>query len=554
MIPDVPQAGGKGPIGFGDLKIDGSDHGFRFLVMEQMESSFQSIISDLFYNNNASSGIEIGPIAVRLIRLMEAIHSTHNVFVDVKPENLMIAEVPSANSSSTSKKSKSDCTSMAARIRMIDLGLMESSRDVMKNKHRVDQYPDAQLVGTPVYASMNVLSGHTVSRRDDLEACLYIMIELILQIQHYHENSGGVVSDNLLSWSTAKSDDDIKRLKEEAMDLDHGTIWSLIGRDGNQTLSDGMKEVFGVVTSLDFKEKPEYDGLARRVSKWKVRLNPASASASASTTSKARAKSNKAATQTTKRKVRDGATSSKASKPEPQSSPSSPPSYDEDVPPTPVIAGSSSRAARAAARAASRESPSAKKEDIEIINDDSDKIEIIDDDSDSDMEMISASGEETQEQGNCASAHEESEDLMDWEIITDENEPLNTANNKEATKANTSTSTPSLLLECIDGPHRGESVDLIGTLVIGSNPGKKTGKSQVYSIGKDGEASPKHTKLVLNTSGSKKNGVLMVKVFDLKSDAGTLVNNKMLPKGSSRQAFVKDRIQVGESVFRILKK
>ena len=88
MIPDVPMAGSKGPVGFGDLKTDGSGsgYGYRFLVMEQMEASFSSVVSTLCSrNSSSSSGIEIGPIAVRLIRLMEAVHATHHVFVDVKP-------------------------------------------------------------------------------------------------------------------------------------------------------------------------------------------------------------------------------------------------------------------------------------------------------------------------------------------------------------------------------------------------------------------------------------------------------------------------------------
>lgn len=59
----------------------------------------------------------------------------------------------------------------------------------MKNKHKMNQHPDAQLVRTPVYASLNVLGGHTVSKRDDLEACLYIIFELILQIVDYSVSS-----------------------------------------------------------------------------------------------------------------------------------------------------------------------------------------------------------------------------------------------------------------------------------------------------------------------------------------------------------------------------
>jgi hypothetical protein len=115
-------------------------------------------------------------------------------------------------------------------------------------------------------------------------------------------------------------------------------------------------------------------------------------------------------------------------------------------------------------------------------------------------------------------------------------------------------SSPKLTLECVGGPHCGESVHLTGTLVIGSKPVKKAGKrSHRCALKMDGMASPDHAKLVLTKTGSKKKPILTVKVTDLNSANGTKVNNRMLPKGSSRQAFVRDRIQVGESVFRVLK-
>ena len=74
-------------------------------VMEQMEAPFSSIVSTLCSRNFSSSpGIEIGTIPVRLIWLMEAVHVTHHVLVDVKPENFMLAST-SASASNLKKKS-----------------------------------------------------------------------------------------------------------------------------------------------------------------------------------------------------------------------------------------------------------------------------------------------------------------------------------------------------------------------------------------------------------------------------------------------------------------
>ena len=111
-------------------------------------------------------------------------------------------------------------------------------------------------------------------------------------------------------------------------------------------------------------------------------------------------------------------------------------------------------------------------------------------------------------------------------------------------------SIPSLGLACIGGPHSGETFLLTDTLFVGNKPIQKVTRNDV-SLWRDPLVSPTHAKLVLKKSGAKKNPVLMVKVYAMKSE--TQVNCKMLPNGSYRQAFAKDRIQVGESVFLITK-
>jgi hypothetical protein len=326
-----------------------------------------------------------------------------------------------------------------------------------------------------------------------------------------------------------------------------GEIWDMIGQNGNQKLRDGVKTVFDLVRGLDFKEKPDYDKLCRLVAKWKVHVNvDKNAFAGAKATSK-----KVSAKSAAKRKVRSNATSTKA---EPsttveldvkpagtskrvarssasalQSSQSSP-KYDEDVPPTPVT--HSSRASRAAARGV------AAKEEASSSDDE-------------DAEMISVHRQNDDTSTKSFESALDGSDEMDWEMVTDEN--VASASNMSKIEK----TTPSLRLKCIDGPHKGESFDLTDSLILGSNPSKKlsrgSSKSSIFSVSKDSNASDAHAKLVLNRSGLKKSVVLTIKVFDLKSENGTLVNNKLLPKGSSRQVFVKNTIQVGDSVFRVLK-
>ena len=576
MIPDIPMASYSSiktpPQGFGSID------GFRFLIMERMQAPFSSIVSSIC--SSSTTEIDIGPIGQRLIRLMEAIHDTHYLFVDVKPDNFMLC-APDAVKKSKSKKKCSEIESFAERIRMIDFGLLESNKDVMNNKHRANQHPDGQLVGTPVYASLNVLNGHTVSRRDDIEACVYVLMEFILQITACSQGNRDL--EDLLPWSKARSDEEIRKMKEDALDA-KGDIWDMLAQNGNKLLSKNVKEVFKIVRSMEFKDKPDYEGLCKMVAKWSVLTDfkkkksrsGSKKASSTSTTSKRKARSSresdddvKVAASPPKRAHTDDL---------PEDSPSY--EFDEDVPPTTSL---TSRAARAAARSAAKEKVDDEVFVVDSTPTKSTRIEKLKKELKEAKSTI-ASLEEKVLEKELDEAHSRISDLQDQlsekedgvSIIDIEMESMDDNDNENnssaansaegmdwevvSTTSNTSkndSSLPlkkkqSLKLECIQGPHQGEIVELSDVLVLGSNPSNKKG-GHTFSLSKDGEACASHTKLVLNRSGSKKNPVLMVKVFDLKSKNGTMINSKVLPSGTSRQAFIKDRIQVGSSVFRVMK-
>ena len=317
MIPDIPLAGysdGNGtgagatcnavpPMGFGDL----DSHGIRFLIMERMESPFHSIVPLLINDwvqrktsssrkkssSSSSSYIEIGSIAMRLIQLIQAIHQTQRVFVDVKPENFMIASSSSSTKPKSNKKSSSTSIQeeQTQRIRLIDFGLLEPIKDATNNKHRINSYPNGQFVGTPIYASLNVLNGHTVSRRDDLESVGYVIVELILQLMDGRKciqtKKGrnncldmNQVKMDLLPWNTpsVSSDEEIYTLKKNAMNETNGDIWKLLSNDNNNNNNNRsccrevMKEYFDIVMKLEYKEKPNYDLLCEIVSKLKIEM------------------------------------------------------------------------------------------------------------------------------------------------------------------------------------------------------------------------------------------------------------------------------------------
>ena len=222
--------------------------------MERMQCPLMDVIPNLAEKSKKSC-IQLGEVAVALISLLEAVHNMKRLFVDVKPDNFMVCK-PDRKSSS-----------IAQRLRMIDLGLVESFHDMASSSHRQNMYPNGQVIGTPNYVSINVLEGNTPSRRDDMEALGYVIVELILfSYKHFGmlDSSSSTRGrkctglDSLLPWSSSKSDQEILRLKKESL---NGSLYLIIENETNESASKIIKEYFDDVRGLTYKEKPKYDRL-----------------------------------------------------------------------------------------------------------------------------------------------------------------------------------------------------------------------------------------------------------------------------------------------------
>lgn len=603
FIPDIPMRGYNTtssssssnhcpPAAFGDIDfIDKSNSnsgmiGYTFLIMERMQFPFHYIVPLLFQNIPSThyKTIEVGSIASRLIDLIEAIHDTQRLFVDVKSENFMIAHdttTPSTQKSSTSTRKKSIPSNqqLANRIRMIDFGLVEPIKDY-SNKHRVDNYPNGQVVGTPTYASLNVLSGHTISRRDDLESIGYVILELLLQIMDFDRNKKFVssrssddslirrnaahVDMNVLPWSNAgaKSDDEIYSLKKNAMKNNGGSIWDMLvsANDDENNPSDIMKEYFDVVMKLDYKEKPDYDMLREIVSALCVEISGKETTTSRSNRSAARKQSSPLVTsdktkstltkRATKPTVKHGSVEKRRTRSSMKAS---------DVSELTSASLKSTRKKRITKTTLTKTT-----ETIEFIDSDDehpfdDFADAQQDDSDSDVEMVSIDDD--------SDNNDESVDVsfmscksMDWESIANNNENESALVNQGASTNADIKKKPikqppkqhALKLECIEGCHRGDTIYLTEEVIIGKNPKKgNRAKKDTFEI-QDSNASDVHAKLVLNKGGSKKNILLTVRVIDMKSSNGTFVNGKQVI-GSGKQAFLNDKVKIGDCIFVIKK-
>ena len=270
MVPEIPLPGYSSSVPpscgeFSCIKDSKGSMKFRYLIMERMQDTFTSYLIPRILQNP----ILLSHVFVRLIQLMKSIHDLNYVFIDVKPENFMIAK---HNTTATNSSTK-DMLHIAQQIRMIDVALMESTKDIMRNgKHRLDAYPDGQMVGTPTYASKNVMKGHTPSRRDDLEAIAYVILELMMQVGHLASSKKDI--DVVLPWSHGTSDEDVLQRKINAVEeKDQGVFWNAVEELVGTLPVNCMKEYLNIVSKLEFKEKPDYEALIKLVSGIQLQLS-----------------------------------------------------------------------------------------------------------------------------------------------------------------------------------------------------------------------------------------------------------------------------------------
>mmetsp|Transcript_17752 Transcript_17752/g.26477 ORF Transcript_17752/g.26477 Transcript_17752/m.26477 type:complete len:765 (-) Transcript_17752:199-2493(-) len=221
--------------------------------MEKMKAPFYNLIPLLLSTKTTS--LPLGKIFSKTISLLQTLHLNHRLlFIDIKPDNFMLA-------SSTSSSS-----SIEESIRLVDLGLVTSYRDISLGKHRLNMHPNAPVVGTPNYASLNVLNGHTPSRRDDLEALGYVLLELYVRLLM---ETGSIPASNndieeeewsVLPWSTGTSDEEICCLKTKCMEPE-SDFYDTLSAGHNTQASQIIQTYFETVMSLKYSEKPNYEEL-----------------------------------------------------------------------------------------------------------------------------------------------------------------------------------------------------------------------------------------------------------------------------------------------------
>lgn len=174
---------------------------------------------------------DICNIAVQAIGLLQRMHAKGFIHRDVKPGNIVFGRTLD-----TSK-----------HIFLIDFGSAAVFRDPISGTH-VPYSSNAEFVGTRMYASVNALLHVQQSRRDDLMALGYSLIDM---------------AKGTLPWegSTTDSEEETEMEFEELVAITAEKKCETSLRELCSGLPTGVFDYMQDVSALDFAEDPDYNGL-----------------------------------------------------------------------------------------------------------------------------------------------------------------------------------------------------------------------------------------------------------------------------------------------------
>lgn len=144
----------EGISGVPSIHWFGMDSENRVLIMDYVGPSLEDIVKHKSYISTEN----MMKISLKIIDLIENIHSRNVIHRDIKPENFLI--------------NKNN------QIYIIDFGLSKLFKN-SETKEHVQYSENNKLTGTPRYASINNHNGIEQSRRDDIEAIGYMLVYII---------------------------------------------------------------------------------------------------------------------------------------------------------------------------------------------------------------------------------------------------------------------------------------------------------------------------------------------------------------------------------------
>ena len=206
------------------------------LVMERLGASVGS---------SAPLGVlAIANVARSVLGILRMVHLAGIVHRDIKPENLLWPRV----SSTCPVVDFHHC-----QVYLIDFGLCK--RVITDDGRHIPQRSDKALVGTPEFSSLRAHLGDELSRRDDIESLVYVLIYLCtkkLPWQHVDTGGGGGAEEGGVVDRHYSAMRDVKA--HALKDVDRRLL-----RDIPDALADALRATLIYArSSLRFEDMPNY--------------------------------------------------------------------------------------------------------------------------------------------------------------------------------------------------------------------------------------------------------------------------------------------------------
>jgi serine/threonine protein kinase len=188
-----------------NVKWFGKDTVNYYMVIDLLGISLQTLKE----TKNKFTLKETLNIGIHIINLLKNIHSKFLVHRDIKPDNFLFG-----------------LNNKSSQLYLIDFGFCKT---YMKNDLHIKMRKTSNLIGTPIYASINAHNFLELSRRDDMESLGYMLI-------FFYEGH--------LNWQHEFCNDTIIKKKEEILN--------------NVSLPVILVNYMNYIRSLSFEDSPEY--------------------------------------------------------------------------------------------------------------------------------------------------------------------------------------------------------------------------------------------------------------------------------------------------------
>lgn len=205
---------------------------YNALVMEQMGFNVSQIFDS--YSDDVKVGIRSKPFSAREVYMvfsqaldcLRAVHECGFIHRDIKPENFCV---------------RGDNSNMLA---IVDFGLCKCYKQ--KNGVHIPFKTKKGMLGTPRYMSLNCHQGYELSRRDDIESLLYMV--LFLQRPK-------------LPWQNVK----FKNKKEKYATISKIKRESTVSGELFDTTPEPFRTAYREVRNMAFDADPDYDDIGHKI-------------------------------------------------------------------------------------------------------------------------------------------------------------------------------------------------------------------------------------------------------------------------------------------------